>query len=550
MKKNWILYSLAFLILPLTFPEAQAAKEHPPAKKPRQTAIRKVDAQICYGCHEQIKDLMGLGKHAARVNCAVCHLETSGHLDDISKKPVTRLDLENCGSCHKDQYRTLMEVNPKSRGKVEKATTTSRSPTFDKLMMPHGFTKEHAEPRSHAFMVIDHMIVDRAYGGRFQLKDWTHIDKKGKVWDVVVDTGKELPQTAKAANTVCLSCKTSDHVLKWGYLGDPLAAATLKRGLNPAAIEMAKNHVQNPMGCIHCHDPHATKPRVIQSPLIQAAVDRGEGTYPYDPKKSREVTIQKITFQRDGQDFRAIGILNKPDSNVLCAQCHVEYNCNPGIDTRTGGAVGMDDRRTNYYPWVNVFDLQKRYQSINFKDFRHSLTGAALTKIQHPDVESYWGSKHERAGVECKHCHMPKMKQKEKEFTFHGQRSARYLLKDTCVRCHSKWTAEQAEYQVDAVQNYIRGKMRKAEFWLGELISAFVRAKDAGVGEENLNEARKEHDRAHILWEWWTAENSDGFHNPDMARQSLAESINASQNGIDFLNKAIAQKISASKDTK
>ena len=410
--KGWGVFSAIMLAVIFSFSSGQA--EPSKAAKKKLSVPQKVDAQACYGCHEQIKDLMGLGKHAARVNCAVCHLETSGHLDDISKKPVTRLDLENCGSCHKDQYRTLMEVNVKSRAKVEKATTTSRSPTFDKLMMPHGFTKEHDEPRSHAFMVIDHMIVDRAYGGRFQLKDWTHIDKKGKVWDVVVDTGKELPQTAKAANTVCLSCKTSDHVLKWGYMGDPLPGAVLKRDLNPAAIEMAKNHIQNPMGCIHCHDPHATKPRVIQSPLIQAAVDRGEGTYPYDPKKSQEVTIQKITFQRDGKDFRAIGILNKPDSNVLCAQCHVEYNCNPGIDTRTGGAVGMDDRRTNYYPWVNVFDLQKRYQSIGFKDFRHALTGAALTKIQHPEVETYWGSKHERAGVECKHCHMPKMKQKGK----------------------------------------------------------------------------------------------------------------------------------------
>ena len=227
MKKIWILYPLAFLILSLTFSGTQAAKENPPPKKPRQIAVQKVDAPTCYGCHEQIKDLMEQGKHAARVNCAVCHLETSGHLDDISKKPVTRLDLENCGSCHKDQFRTLMEVNPKSRAKVEKATTTSRSPTFDKLMMPHGFTKEHAEPRSHVFMVIDHMIVDRAYGGRFQLKDWTYIDKKGKLWEVVKDTGKELPQTAKAANTVCFSCKTSDHVLKWGYLGDPLPAAVL-----------------------------------------------------------------------------------------------------------------------------------------------------------------------------------------------------------------------------------------------------------------------------------------------------------------------------------
>jgi nitrite reductase (cytochrome c-552) len=545
--KPWgIFFSLIVLIFFVSAAQAQSPK---PAKK-TPAVSPKVDAETCYGCHDQVRELMGLGKHAGRMNCAVCHLETAGHLNDLSQKPVTRLDLEVCGSCHKDQYRTLLEINVKSRAKVEKATTTSRSPTFDKLMMPHGFTKEHAEPRSHAFMVIDHLIVDRAYGGRFQLKDWTYIDKKGKLWDIVVDTGKELPQTAKAANTVCFSCKTSDHILKWGYLGDPVPGAELKRGLNPAAVEMAINHVKNPVGCIHCHDPHAAKPRVIQSPLIQAAVDRGEGTYPYDPKKSAEVTIRKIVFQRNGQDFRAIGLLSKPDSNVLCAQCHVEYNCNPGIDTKTGGAVGMEDRRTNYYPWVNVFDLQKRYESIAFKDFRHSLTGAALTKIQHPDVESYWGSKHERAGVECKHCHMPRMKRQGKEYTFHGQRSARYMLKDTCVRCHAGWSPEQAEYQVDAVQNYIRGKMRKAEFWLGELITAFGRAKDAGVGEEALNEARKEHDRAHILWEWWTAENSDGFHNPEMARRSLAESINGSQKGIEILNKAVAVKLGANKDAK
>jgi formate-dependent nitrite reductase cytochrome c552 subunit len=283
---------------------------------------------------------------------------------------------------------------------------------------------------------------------------------------------------------------------------------------------------------------------VIRDALIEAVVDRGEGTYPYDPQKSKEITIEKIIFKRGEQEFRAIGILNKPDSNLMCAQCHVEYNCNPGIDPKTGAAVGFDDRRTNYYPWANVFDVQKKYAGINFKDFKHAITGATLTKLQHPEVETQWGSKHERAGVECKDCHMPKVKRKGKEFTFHGQRSARYMLKDTCLRCHP-WTAEQAEYQVDAVQNYVRGKMRKAEFSLGQLIDTYVLAKDLGVSEDVLTEVRKEHDRAHILWEWWTAENSDGFHNPEFARQSLAESINASQKAIEILNKAISQKTTA-----
>jgi len=71
--------------------------------------------------------------------------------------------------------------------------------------------------------------------------------------------------------------------------------------------------------------------------------------------------------------------------------------------------------KTNYFPWVNVFDVQKRYADIGFKDFRHAVTGVPLTKLQHPETETFWGSTHERAGVECKSCHMPRVKDKKGE---------------------------------------------------------------------------------------------------------------------------------------
>jgi nitrite reductase (cytochrome c-552) len=45
-----------------------------------------------------------------------------------------------------------------------------------------------------------------------------------------------------------------------------------------------------------------------------------------------------------------------------------------------------------------------------------------------------------------------------------------------------------------------------------------------------------------VLWEWWTAENSDGFHNPDLARDSLTASIAASKEAVALLNKAIDEK--------
>ena len=537
-----MIFMVAFMITSWNFSIALAEKEKMPAGKGKTVTVKSIDQAGCFTCHPEIQKLMSKGKHSQGINCVLCHPETSTHVKDSSQKPVTRVDPEACASCHKEQYQSSRIIHWKSKAKLEKSVPTGRSPKSDLLLMPHGFTKEHDEPRSHVFMLPDFMIVDRAFGGRFQLKDWTYIDKAGKLWDVIIDTEKELPQTAKAANTVCLTCKTSDAVLKWPYMGDPNPNTPLKRAPNPAAIEMAKG-IQYPMGCIHCHDPHAAKGRVIRDALIEAIVDRKEGTYPYDPQKSKETTMEKIWFKRGGKDFRAMGILNKPDSNLMCAQCHVEYNCNPGIDTKTGQVTAMDDRRANYFPWANVFDVGKKYETINFKDFKHAITGALLTKLQHPDAETQWGSKHERAGVECKDCHMPKIKQKGKEYTLHGAGRPRYMLKDTCLRCHPDWTEQEAEYQIDAIQAYTRGKMRKAEFSLGQLIDTYALAEDLGVSEDILMDVRKEHDRASTLWEWWTAENSDGFHNPEQARQSLAESVNASQKGIEILNKAIRQKI-------
>jgi nitrite reductase (cytochrome c-552) len=42
--------------------------------------------------------------------------------------------------------------------------------------------------------------------------------------------------------------------------------------------------------------------------------------------------------------------------------------------------------------------------------------------------------------------------------------------------------------------------------------------------------------------EWWAAENSDGFHNPEAARESLTRSIDESQRGIEILNAVMEKK--------
>ena len=66
-----------------------------------------------------------------------------------------------------------------------------------------------------------------------------------------------------------------------------------------------------------------------------------------------------------------------------------------------------------------------------------------------------------------------------------------------------------------------------------------------GVSEDVLAAARKQHEIAHVLWEWWTAENSDGWHNPSLARESLAASEAAAKEGIKALQDAMKAKTGA-----
>jgi formate-dependent nitrite reductase cytochrome c552 subunit len=126
-----------------------------------------------------------------------------------------------------------------------------------------------------------------------------------------------------------------------------------------------------------------------------------------------------------------------------------------------------------------------------------------------------------------------------KLFTSHQVVRPKDHVTQSCATCHPESTAEELLYQIQAVQNYTRGKMRKSEAALGELIDTFAAAQKAGVPEPVLAEARKQHEIAHVLWEWWTAENSDGWHNPVLARESLTSSIAASQKGIELLKEAM-----------
>ena len=516
----------ALLSLPVF---SSAAKEKPAAK------MINDGREKCYECHDEIKAMKEGSKHV-KLACKECHDNLDKHMESSGDvKPVTKIDAALCGKCHRDEFESFFKVDYEAQARKEKGVPAGRSPMMDKLLAPYGFTFEHNEPRGHAFMVTDQFVVDRFAGGRFQYKKgWFGVDSVGKTWDILEDKGPDfkMGETAKAGNPTCIQCKTSDHILKWKFLGDKDPKAKWDRTSDVIAVAKDTN---NPVGCIHCHDPHGTQPRIVRDELINE-IDKGAKMF---AGKDGTTDLKVMDFR----GFRKIGVMKKADSRMMCAQCHVEYACGKGYEFDTGKGIGFEDQRTNHMPLKGPKELLEHYKKLNFFDFKHAVTGARLVKLQHPEAETYAGSVHDRAGATCEDCHMPVMKNKQgKSYKSHMVIKPKNHVKEACLRCHPQFTSEQKLYQLDAVQNYVKGKMRKAEYWLGQLIDTYAVAKRMGVDEATLAKAREKHEEAHVLWEWWTAENSDGFHNPDLARESLAASITASKEAVALLNKAMDEK--------
>lgn len=535
-------------VLALSFLLASAAAAQGTARAAR------FDASSCYGCHETVQALH-VGNTHQGVGCSACHDGLDAHRAKGKGRPTTKVDSGTCGGCHENQYRTLYSMNFDKTATREKslATGPSPNPAFDKLLMPHGFTREHNEPRSHAFALYDQVVVDRAFGGRFVNKEGRQgLARAGgdfAIWDVLTDLYPGEPHkafkpgTAAAANPVCMSCKSADHILDWAYLGDPVPDAKWSRLSKVNELVKDTNHALN---CIFCHDPHSARPRVIRDGLIQALTRPEKDTLWHQDPKGAKIDVKEMG---ERGYTRKIALLDRYDVKLQCAQCHVEYNCNPGTDPTTGKPIGMDDARTNHFPFKDVNAIAQHYTDLKFRDFKHGITGALLWKAQHPDAETYYNSPHQKAGVECSACHMPKTKDAKtgKTFTSHWQTSPKHYIKETCLTCHKSWSEQQAVYVIDSMKNKFQGKLRKAEFWLGRLIDKFEEAQNLGVEAAVLDDVRARHYEAHVHWEWWTASNGSHFHNPEQAQDSINKGMAISQGGIKLLDDAMARRRAATR---
>lgn len=121
-------------------------------------------------------------------------------------------------------------------------------------------------------------------------------------------------------------------------------------------------------------------------------------------------------------------------------------HCNPGHDPQTGDSIGMADRCANFFPWVNVFDYKDKMAQACC-DLWFSL------KASTPRGGELAGEQRKEGLKEVQGLPYAKGRKGQKTYTGHGQRSARYLIKDTCINCPRSRSEKEADYQVDAIQN-------------------------------------------------------------------------------------------------
>ncbi|MDH7569291.1 MAG: ammonia-forming cytochrome c nitrite reductase subunit c552, partial [Armatimonadota bacterium] len=411
----------------------------------------------CGLCHKAHETSAKASKHAA-LPCTFCHPGAEEHqAQPMAVRPKVDYRLEACGMCHSRQLQTYLKDDGKQAGPFGGSVKRSK---HEEIPL---FTKLHA---GNAF-AKDYQ-EERAH--RYILKD--HME------------------TQRGKNSGCLSCKSTPVALKWGkeWNGVRLdVSADWQQVIDRIPPEMKESGV----GCAHCHDPHTTRLRVSNDLVREAIAARGTNPYSGKPPVKEPVA----------------------DGNTVCGQCHIEYVC----------GAGSDGEKRRYVPWRKVTELEAEYAAKfqNRQDWNHALTGIPLIKVQHPEMESYWGSKHDRAGATCASCHMPKETEGGQTYTSHWLTSPRKHLKAACAGCHQESEAELLT-RLDQSQNMTARRLRMVEEALSEAVDALAAANAAPKKDAALiAQAQQAYQAAFVRWDWWSAENSQGFHNLDEATRDL-----------------------------
>lgn len=313
--------------------------------------------------------------------------------------------------------------------------------------------------------------------------------------------GVDLKETKRLPGQkgVCITCKGSymyDVYYKqsgWDYATKPIQDI------------MAPIADDEWFGCSSCHDPDTMELRVYQQGFIDAMARRG-------------IDVNNASHN----DMRA----------YVCAQCHNEYY------------FMKEDGRVNH-PWDNGLGAEEEFQFYQSgqagaftQDWVHPDSKTPMLKAQHPDFQMWATSVHADAGVTCVDCHMPYMRKNGQKYTSHYMGNPLNYIDDACLKCH-----DESAQTLTARVKTIGDNTFKIQKIAGETVAkahlTIKAAMDAGATDEQLAAPRLALREAQWYWDWVSASNGMGFHNPDRALKTLGLSIDKAHQAIELTNAVV-----------
>ncbi|MDR3363285.1 MAG: ammonia-forming cytochrome c nitrite reductase subunit c552 [Desulfovibrio sp.] len=381
-------------------------------------------------------------------------------------------------------YHKNDNVNPLPEG-FKKA-----QPYLKNLWLGYPFSFEYNEARGHTYAVEDFVNIDRInrYG-----------DGKG-----------QLP-------TTCWNCKTPKMMTWYKEFGDKLWSMDPNLFRTKDKIDA----MDETINCANCHNPANMELRLYSEPL-------------------------KDWLKRSGKDWATLSRNEK--RSLMCAQCHSEYYFQHADNGPAAKPV---------FPWDDGFDPEDMYRYYSghgkkdaagkpgpFVDFVHAVSKAPIIKMQHPEYEMFQDSPHGAAGVSCADCHMQYQREDGKKVSSHWMTSP---MKDkemrACRQCHADKSADYLRERVLYDQKRSFDQLLKAEAASVKAHEA-VRLAAAYNGERApdydalLAQAREMIRKGQLYWDYVSAENSVGFHNPVKTLDTLMLSVESSNRAVELASAA------------
>lgn len=289
-----------------------------------------------------------------------------------------------------------------------------------------------------------------------------------------LDSIGATPRVGDKTLTNCLTCKTPQFT-----------ALVNENGDGEYALPFAETFplMTEPISCYNCHENDPT---------------------------SLTVTAQYFA-KGVGADKGQV-----PEAALSCGQCHNEYYFNPDDKVVTlpySGLAAMTPEAILGY-----------YDEIGFKDWEYPEVGSPMLKVQHPEFETIYGGEQTtmaKMDYSCASCHMGTTETDGVTYTSHNWISPlknEELLK-TCNTsgCHIDLGAQVAEWQ-----NTTDTRVQSVSLKLVDMVEKMTAQVEAGTLEgEKLTELQQLHRSAQFYWDFVMVENSNGVHNPALAKATL-----------------------------